>query len=107
MTCYSCIQGLNARFNRSKERVTLVNQDLSVPTIFRNAQRFEDLPAHLQQRASSIAQKQFDVELLAKHVEDKTAAMQARRNELDVMKTQLEALKSDLRNECRRHITNT
>jgi len=86
--------------------VNQVTQDLSVPTVVRNAQKFDDLPGHLQQRAVSMAEKQLRAEMLAKYIEDQTAAINTRRREVEVMKSELESLKSDLRTECRRHITN-
>lgn len=74
--------------------------NLDTPTILRR-EMFDKLPPHIQEMANELAIKQMQCEVMAKKLEDETASLAARRNDLEVATNDLQKLKDDLRQKCR------
>jgi chromosome segregation ATPase len=64
---------------------------------------FDKLPEEVRAISEKIAVKQMVIEAKARELEKLSASLTAFRNELQVSCDELESLKSDLREACRKH----
>lgn len=65
---------------------------------------FDRLPEHIRDLAAQLAVKQMHVEVMAKRLEEESASLQARRNDLEVAITDLDIFKAELRDKCREYV---
>ena len=77
---------------------------LDTATILRR-EMFDRLPEHIREAATNLAVKQMHVEVMARRLEDEHAALQARRNDLELATIDLDTLKCELRDMCREWVS--